>query len=144
MDNLTDIIKKEIKNKYGSVRQFSEATGISRGTLNTALYRGFGSSSFDFVIKVCKLLGIKQIFDDEINQAGSFYDTVKQLELLDTQGLARVEEVISEEIKRCENKKPEGTIRGFSGMGRTDENDEHLKELIREVLEEQLSLNKKV
>ena len=64
MDNLTRIIREEIGKQYKSVRQFAFAVGVPLSTVNSALHNGVGGSSFDTVLRLCKVLGIKALGDD--------------------------------------------------------------------------------
>ena len=79
MDNLTRIIREEIGKQYKSVRQFAFAVGVPLSTVNSALHNGVGGSSFDTVLRLCKVLGIKALGDD-----AAFYltdDTEKLLKV---------------------------------------------------------------
>ena len=79
MDNLTKIIREEIGKQYKSVRQFAFAVGVPLSTVNSALHNGVGGSSFDTVLRLCKVLGIKALGDD-----AAFYltdDTEKLLKV---------------------------------------------------------------
>lgn len=66
MENLTELIKAEIKRQYGSVKEFSAQTGIPMSTLNSAFPKGIESSSYELVMRVCDILKIKRVYDDEI------------------------------------------------------------------------------
>ena len=59
MDELTMIIKSEIKRKYKSVRQFAAAIEIPQSTIISAMRKGIGGTSFDTVVKICSSLDIK-------------------------------------------------------------------------------------
>ena len=59
MEQLTAMIKAEIKNKYKSVRQFSQVSGIPQSTIISGLKKGVGGMSFETVTKMCSLLDIK-------------------------------------------------------------------------------------
>lgn len=56
LDNITQLIKTEIKKQYKSVRKFSEKSGIPYSTLSNALYKGIGATSqkgqYDFYRKI--------------------------------------------------------------------------------------------
>ena len=105
MDNLTKIVQKEIKRQFKSVRQFAFAVGVPLSTINSALHNGVGGSSFDTVVKMCQVLGIKTISSD-----GSFHlteDTEKILscfEQLDDYGRHTVSSVVKVEYDRCMGK----------------------------------------
>lgn len=138
MDNLTDLIKKEIKRQYGGVKAFAAQTGIPYGTINTSLYKGVGGSSFDFVMKICRLLGIRQVFNDEISQInGEYYSLVSKMEKLDARGIATVKAIIGVELDRCLGNRENEVVKSYNGIGHVESSDDHLKALIREVLEEQ-------
>ena len=66
LDSITKLIKSEIKRQYKSVRQFSEKSGIPYSTLSNALSKGIGGTSYDTVIKICKLLNLKQAYDADL------------------------------------------------------------------------------
>ena len=102
MDNLTTIVREEIARQYRSVRQFAFAVGVPLSTINSALHNGVGGSSFDTVMKICKLLGIKAMADD-----AAFYltdDTEKlltQYAQLDDFGRHTVASVLQVETELC-------------------------------------------
>ena len=102
MDNLTRIIREEIGKQYKSVRQFAFAVGVPLSTVNSALHNGVGGSSFDTVLRLCKVLGIKALGDD-----AAFYltdDTEKlltQYARLDDYGRHTISAVMQVEYDRC-------------------------------------------
>ncbi len=102
MDNLTTIVREEISRQYRSVRQFAFAVGIPLSTINSALHNGVGGSSFDTVMQICKVLGIKAMADD-----AAFYltdDTEKLLTeyaKLDEYGRHTLATVLQVEYDRC-------------------------------------------
>ena len=102
MDNLTKIIREEIGKQYKSVRKFAFAVGVPLSTVNSALHNGVGGSSFDTVLRLCKVLGIKAIGDD-----AAFYltdDTEKlltQYAKLDDYGRHTIASVMQVEYDRC-------------------------------------------
>lgn len=66
VDSITKLIKTEIKRQYKSVRKFSEESGIPYSTLSNALSKGIGGTSYDTVIRICKLLNLKQAYDADL------------------------------------------------------------------------------
>ena len=102
MDNLTKIIREEIKRQYRSVRQFAFAVGVPLSTVNSALHNGVGGSSFDTVLRLCDALGIKALGND-----AAFYltdDTEKlltQYARLDDYGRHTVSAILQVEYNRC-------------------------------------------
>ena len=137
MESLTELIKAEIKRQYGSIKVFSDRTGIPMSTLNTAFPKGIESSSYELVTRVCSILQIKRIYDDEITYVNrEYYDLVRELESLDDQGLATVKTLLNVEKARCKDKP---VVKGYSGPAHVEKTDEHLKNLIRAVLAEEKS-----
>ena len=102
MDNLTKIVRTEIARQYKSVRQFAFAVNIPLSTINSALHNGIGGSSFDTVVQICKVLGIKALSDDS-----AFYltddtqDLLTQYAQLDSYGRHTVATVLKVEADRC-------------------------------------------
>ena len=102
MDKLTNIVRDEISRQYKSVRQFAFAVGVPLSTVNSALHNGVGGSSFDTVLRLCKVLGIKALGDD-----AAFYltdDTEKlltQYARLDDYGRHTISAVMQVEYDRC-------------------------------------------
>ena len=132
MENLTELIKAEIKRQYGSVKEFSAQTGIPMSTLNSAFPKGIESSSYELVMRVCDILKIKRVYDDEITYLNrEYYELVRKMECLDDQGLATVKALLAVESARCSGKP---IIQGFNGVGHVKTKDERLKDLIRELI----------
>ena len=61
MDALTQLIRSEIKRQYKSVRKFAIEMEIPPSTLISALNKGIGGTSFDTVVSICEVLGIKTV-----------------------------------------------------------------------------------
>lgn len=78
MKELTKLIKTEIKKQFRSVRQFSMYIGVPQSTIITALQKGVGGTSFETVLHMCEVLGIRPVPGDN----PVFLDREK-LELLD-------------------------------------------------------------
>ena len=137
MDEFTALIRNEILSQFGTLQQFVNVTGIHYSTLNSAIHRGFGGSSYEFVTKVCRLLGMKRLFDEEIPEMSrEQFKLAKEMEGIDQQGLDAIRAKIAEEKARCEKRH---VIKSYDGKGSVP-NDEHIKQLIREVLAEERDL----
>lgn len=118
MDSITELIKGEIKNQFGSLAKFSEASGIPYSTLSNALAKGIGGTSYDTVVKICRLLHIRQAYDGDIvlfNQ--EFHDIYKKMTELDEQGVHTVCAILNAEYDRCHNEQGEPKVKGFNGIG---------------------------
>lgn len=106
MDNLTKVVRDEISRQYRSVRQFAFAVDIPLSTINSALHNGVGGSSFDTVMRICKILGIKAMSD-----AAALYLTddterlLTQYAKLDDYGRHTISSVMQVEYDRCKDEK---------------------------------------
>jgi len=139
MDSITALIKNEILRQYGSIRKFSEESGIPYSTLSNALAKGFGGTSYDTVVKICGLLGIKQAYDaGVILMNDEFYDLYSKLKQLDSRGINTVCSIINVELKRCSEEDKDGVIKGYNGIGLASRyqdslDPDRIKRLVREV-----------
>ena len=105
IDNLTKLVRDEITRQYRSVRQFAFAVDIPLSTINSALHNGVGGSSFDTVMRICKILGIKAMSDDAALYLTD--DTEKlltQYAKLDDYGRHTISSVMQVEYDRCKDK----------------------------------------
>ncbi len=101
MDELTQLIKKEIKRQYRSVRQFSMTIGVPQSTIVTALQKGIGGTSFSTIMTICKVLGIKPVLGEQ----GMFLDResrtlLERYMLLDERGRQTVRALTEVEALR--------------------------------------------
>ena len=118
MDSITELIKNEIKSQYKSVRKFSEVSGIPYSTLSNALAKGVGGTSYDTVVKICKLLNIKQAYDSDLVLFNSeFHDIYSKLTTLDQQGVHTVCTVLNVEYNRCNSTDQDSSVKAFNGIG---------------------------
>ena len=118
MDSITLLIKNEIKAQYKSIRKFSEESGIPYSTLSNALSKGVGGTSYDTVVKMYKLLNIKQSYDEDIVLFNNkFHDIYSKLTMLDEQGLHTICAVLDVEYARCTNTNGNPIIKAFNGVG---------------------------
>ena len=117
VDSITKLIKSEIKRQYKSVRKFSEESGIPYSTLSNALSKGIGGTSYDTVIKICKLLNLKQAYDDDLTIFNDqFHEICSMLAALDEQGVHTVKTILTVEYNRCTNEETSPAIKGYNGL----------------------------
>ena len=117
LDSITKLIKLEIKRQYKSVRQFSEKSGIPYSTLSNALSKGIGGTSYDTVIKICKLLNLKQAYDADLTIFNDqFYEICAMLAALDERGVHTVKTILSVEYNRCTNENAFPSVKGYNGL----------------------------
>ena len=117
MDSITLLIRDEIKRQYKSVKKFSDASGIPYSTLSNALAKGIGGTSYDTVLKICKLLNLKQIYDADLTIFNDrFYEICAMLSELDEQGVHTVKTVLTIEHNRCTKHESDSTVKPFNGI----------------------------
>lgn len=117
MDAITELIKFEVKKQYKSVRQFSEKSGIPYSTLSNAFSKGIGSTSYDTVLKICKMLNLKQVYDADLTIFNDkFFEVCSMLSELDEQGVHTVKTVLTIEYNRCKNDKEEPVVKAHNGL----------------------------
>ena len=103
MEQLTAIIKAEIKNKYKSVRQFSIVSGIPQSTIISGLKKGVGGMSFDTVSKMCSLLDIKLSLNTSLCLDKEKNELLEVFSKLDERGRNTVKSACVMELLRCRN-----------------------------------------
>ena len=117
MDRITELIKTEIKRQYKSLRRFSEESGIPYSTLSNALSKGIGSTSYDTVVRICNLLNLKQLYDEELIVFNKqFHSVCSMLTQLDARGVHTVETVLMMEYSRCINSPADASVKAFNGL----------------------------
>lgn len=102
MDELTQLIKKNIKSKYSSTRKFADELGIPQTTIVSAIKNGVGGTAFTTVCKMCKALGIKffnGIFPVAVTDTTR--QLIEKLSKLDEKGIHTAATVIEMEYIRC-------------------------------------------
>ena len=117
MDSITELIKSEVKKQYKSVRQFSEKSGIPYSTLSNAFSKGIGGTSYDTVLKICKMLNLKQVYDADLTIFNDkFFEVCSMLSELDEQGVHTVKTVLTVEYNRCKSGKEEPVVKAHNGL----------------------------
>lgn len=117
MDSITELIKAEVKKQYKSVRQFSKRSGIPYSTLSNAFSKGIGGTSYDTVLKICKMLNLKQIYDADLTIFNdTFFEVCNMLSALDEQGVHTVKTVLTIEYNRCKNTTKEPVVKPYNGL----------------------------
>ncbi|MBQ8209747.1 MAG: helix-turn-helix transcriptional regulator [Clostridia bacterium] len=104
MDELSQLIKKNIKLKYSSTRRFSEELGIPQTTIVSAIKNGISGTSFTTVCKICRTLDIKLIDGIyPVVMSDNTRNMLKKLSQLDDKGIHTVSTVLEMEYNRCKN-----------------------------------------
>jgi len=101
MDELTKLIKAEIKKQFRSVRQFSMYIGVPQSTIVTALQKGIGGTSFETIMQICEVLDIKPVSgDNTVFLDGEKRELLNRYARLDEGGKKAVRAVAAVEFLR--------------------------------------------
>lgn len=103
MDELTNLIKSEIKRQHKSVRQFSAKVGIPQSTIISALRKGVSGTAFDTVIKICSALNIRLSVNNGVFMDKEKSELLTAFSELDEIGKHTVKTVCNVETLRCRN-----------------------------------------
>lgn len=106
MDELTMLIKQEIKKQYRSVRQFAMSVGIAQTTVVSALKNGVSGTSFSTVMKICKALNI-EVFNHSVPliMTDEIITMIKKYNALDKLAEHTIQTVLNVEYDRCKANK---------------------------------------
>lgn len=119
MDAITQLIKTEIKKQYRSVRQFSEKSGIPYSTLSNALSKGMGGTSYDTVVKICEMLKLNCVYDENAAMFNAkFGDICNMFAELDEYSAYAVRTLLRVEYERCVKNKKQGRNHNASANDR--------------------------
>ncbi len=101
MDELTQLIKTEIKRQFRSVRQFSMYIGVPQSTIVTALQKGIGGTSFETIMRICEVLDIKMVAgENPVFMDGEKRELLERYARLDAAGKKAVRAVAAIELLR--------------------------------------------
>jgi hypothetical protein len=101
MDELTKLIKSEIKKQFRSVRQFSMYIGVPQSTIVTALQKGIGGTSFETIMQICRVLDIKPVPGDEsVYLDGERRELLERYTKLDAEGKKAIRALTAIELLR--------------------------------------------
>lgn len=102
MEELTQLIKKNIKLKYSSTKRFAQEIGIPQTTIVSALKNGISGTSFSTVCKMCQALDIKLINGIyPVAVSDTTTNLIKKMSQLDEKGIHTVTTVMEMEYMRC-------------------------------------------
>lgn len=117
MDNLTELIAKEIKKQYKSVRRFAMTLGIPQTTVASTLKNGISGTGYATVVKMCEALDIKLVnYNTPLLANDKILKMLEMLNTLDDAGMHTVETVLYVEHLRCTNGKINvGNVAAYGG-----------------------------
>ena len=103
MDELTQLIKKNINAKYSSTKKFADELEVPATTIVSALKNGVGGTAYTTVSKMCAALNIRimnGIYPVEVSDSTRMI--IEKLSKLDEKGLHTVATVLEMEYIRCQ------------------------------------------
>ena len=138
MDNLTQIIAKEIKKQYKSVRRFALSLGIPQTTVASTLKNGISGTGYATVVKMCEALDIKLVnYNSPVVADDKMIKMLEMMNNLDEKGLHTVETILYVEYKRCQNEEIQiGNVAAFGGKSfkeKADSRAEAAAEALRKI-----------
>lgn len=102
MDELTQLIKRNIKEKYSSTRRFSEELGIAQTTIVSAIKNGVSGTAFTTVCKMCQALDIRLVNGIyPVVVTDKTKNLIQKMSKLDEKGIHTVTTVLEMEYIRC-------------------------------------------
>lgn len=135
MDTYRNIIRREIKTKYGTIEKFANAINIPRTTINSVLKKGIEASNYGMINKIFKALNISHITDIPVVLEPSLLEVVSIYNQLDDIGKHTVKTVAKAELDRL-NTKPTIAAFGSVDSGKILSEDEKLIMQLVEKLKE--------
>lgn len=103
LDELTTLIKAEIKRQYKSIRRFSAEIDVPQTTIISAMRKGVAGTAFETVVKMCNALNIKLAFNSNKYLDKEKSELLDVFSELDERGKHTVKTVCNMEMLRCKN-----------------------------------------
>ncbi len=129
MDELSQLIEREIKRNYKSVRHFSQVMGLPNSTIVSILKNGAGGASFNTITKICKTLNINTDNRQPLIIDNESQNILEKYHDLDHMGKHTVNTVLDMEYNRIQKEKPH--IAAFGGNTPAKTVDEDILEVHR-------------
>jgi len=105
-----DLIRKRIKEKFGTIERFSKHIDIPRTTINFILKKGISSSNYGMVNRILKELEIYPIDELPVTIDDKLLSLIKVYNSLDDIGKHTVESVAETEYRRVRSETVEDAI----------------------------------
>ncbi len=103
MDMYKDLIRKRIKEKFGTIENFSKHINMPRTTINFILKNGVSASNYDMVSRILKELEIYTLQDVPVAIDDKLLNFIKIYNSLDDLGKHTVEAVAETERRRIKS-----------------------------------------
>lgn len=136
LDNYKDLIRKQIKLKYGTIDKFANAINVPRTTVNFVLKNGIEASNYGMINKIFKALNISHVSDIPLVLDPALLDMINKFNQLDDIGKHTVTSVAETEFRRVKEKP---TIAGFGDISSSQpfsEDEKLIMELVEKIKEQ--------
>lgn len=140
MDELIELMNKEIKKNYKSIRKFAAHIGLPATSLTTILSRPIlGNASFAIINKMCKALNIDYSGEKPFVLNDRSLELLNMYSYLDDLGQHTVDAITRAEYVRCNSSSEEEYIAAFGGMkksGGHSSEEADAKSTLKKILED--------
>lgn len=102
MEQLTNLIKSEIKKQFKSVRRFAIYMGIPQTTIASTLKNGVSGTAYETILRICDVLSIRLInFNSHVVINDETLDIIDKYNNMDEFGKHTVKTIVEVESTRC-------------------------------------------
>mgnify|MGYP003295231740 CR=1 FL=1 len=136
MEIYKDLIRKQIKEKYGTIDKFANAINVPRTTVNFVLKKGIEASNYGMINKIFKALNISHISDIPIVLDPSLLELINNYNQLDDIGKHTVKSVTETEFRRVTSKPIIANFGGVSSGKPFSEDEMLIMELVEKIKEQ--------
>lgn len=136
MEIYKDLIRKQIKEKYGTIDKFANAINVPRTTVNFVLKKGIEASNYGMINKIFKALNISHVSDIPIVLDPSLLELINNYNQLDDMGKHTVKSVAETEFRRVTSKPVIATFGGVSSGKPFSEDEMLIMELVEKIKEQ--------
>ena len=136
MDKYKDLIREQIKLKYGTIDKFANAIDVPRTTINFVLKNGINSSNYGMINKIFKALNISHISDIPIVLEPSLLELINNYNQLDEIGKHTVKAVAETELRRVTAKPVIAAFGGISSDKPFSDDEKLIMELVEKIKEQ--------
>lgn len=135
MKNYSDLIRKQIKLKYGTIDNFAKAVEVPRTTINFVLKNGIDASNYGMINKIFKALNISHISDIPIVLDSSLLEIINNYNQLDEMGKHTIKIVSETELHRVNSKSVLAAYGSLSSEKPFSDDEKFIMELVDKLKE---------
>lgn len=137
--NYKELIRKQIKLKYGTIDKFAKAINVPRTTVNFVLKNGVELSNYGMINKIFKALNISHISDIPVVLDKSLLELINNYNQLDDMGKHTVESVAETELRRVSSKPAKAAFGSIASSNSMSEDEKMIMELVEKIKEKKNS-----